>query len=153
MIESKSKEVPSGTESAEWLKLSARIAYRSWISARRADFMEDIQKERELWQEESKMYRAQVRTALRQLHREGIVIKYLSENSVEIDDAWRAATARIAWRLWLSERRADHAADPESEKRVWSEISPFYRLHVREAFKELAQKDMIGFDFIPSREA
>ena len=65
-------KVPEGTDSEDWLAMSARVAWVLWLADRRAKFPVDETEEKRLWQEQAADYRAHIRKSLRNLQREGI---------------------------------------------------------------------------------
>lgn len=61
-------------DSEEWKQLSAKIAWRFWLVARRADSVADQEAEAAAWEVEAPSYRKMTRTALKTMANNGFVI-------------------------------------------------------------------------------
>ncbi|MBO9476097.1 hypothetical protein J7382_00995 [Shimia sp. R11_0] len=138
------KSVPEGTETEAWREMSARVAWLFWLTKRRAELPADKETEAAIWDVEAEDFRAYVRKSLRKLHKEGITIDAVSGGAAlsEDDEAWGQTTGRVAWILWLTDRRATAVADKEAEASDWQAASKEYRKLVRETLRKLAKEEI-----------
>lgn len=117
-------KLPEGTETEEWRVMSAQVAWALW-KAKQAPKSD--------WEANAARYRARTRYVLRQLELEGPRLRMAGDAPVlpANTDAWRQASARLAWLLWLRERRELLAADKQVEAMMWKLVADDERKRIR----------------------
>lgn len=140
MVWNTAGKLPPGTESDEWRKTSARIAWILWLTDRRLKSSTSTHAELTEWNVVAKDYRALVRLVLRSLEREdGIKLRQIEAAAAlaSTSEQWRKSSARLAWRLWLQIWRTKYLPNPTTELSYWRPEAKEYRAYVRKALKAL----------------
>lgn len=116
------RSVILSTDSYEsWVQTSARIAWIFWLADRRQSIPSDPASELADWQQVAPQYRARMRQCLRLLEKEdvGFRVGVAHESKDWSSPQGKELAVRIAWILWMMERRETATPDTAAEIEEW----------------------------------
>jgi hypothetical protein len=135
--------VPIGTDTQEWLQMSARVAWILWKTEEsRINLIQELKLSE--WVRAAPKFREYVRFTLRQLALEGIKIDdnpKLEFINME-NEEWRIKSARVAWFFWLHYQRMYAYKNPTRALISWEANSTQFRKYIRLSLKELDMENI-----------
>jgi hypothetical protein len=136
--------VPPGTETPEWIEMSAYVAERVWFAWLSEETSVDSTYSSERWKSEAADFRIDIRYVLRQLEKEGIRLRkcYDFNGFAPDSEEWRNYSARFAWLLWLRLHRKFNSADEGYEAILWKAVAEQQRKKIRHALSDLANSEI-----------